>query len=150
MKRMLRTVGGFFLVTTGLWAVGQVVARRIEGDVSEDDSVFEVAAIWGGRRFASRAAPLLAGSARVVLGGAEVDLTDASPDPEGARLSLSAHFGGIHVRVPAGWRVEVAGSVRAGDVHVGVTPLEDLPEDAPLLLVDVAGRAGGIAIEAVA
>ncbi len=148
MRRTLGIVGGAFAVTTGLWAIGRLAARRIEGDVTEDDGVFALAAIWGGREFESHAAPLLAGSARAVFGGVELDLTEASPAAEGARLSLSAVCGAIHVRVPASWKVDVAGTMRGGDVHVAVADAATLPEDAPTLLVDVAGRAGGIAIEA--
>lgn len=148
MRRAAPIAVGFIVVATGLWAIGQVVARRIEGAITQEDGVFSIAAIWGGRTFASTAHPLLAGSARAVLGGVELDLTGAAPAAEGARLSLSTVLGGIHVLVPRSWRVEIAGEVRAGGVQVDVPRLETMPEDAPLLLVDVSGRAGGIAIEA--
>ena len=148
MKRLLRTAGWMFAVSVGLWAIGQVVTRRIEGAVAEGDAVFRLAAIWGGRAFASQADPLLSGSARAVLGGIDLDLTEATPAPEGARLSLNVVMGGIHVVVPSSWRVEVTGDIASGDVHTDLTPIEDLPGDAPGLLIDVSGRAGGIAIEA--
>lgn len=146
MRRLLRAAGGFLAVTTGLWAIGQVAARRIEGAVGEHDAVFRLAAVWGGRRFASTADPLLSASVLAVFGGVDLDLTGATPSPEGARLSLTAHMGGIHVAVPATWRVEVTGELRAGEVHTDVASYDGLADDAPVLIVDVSGRLSGIAI----
>jgi hypothetical protein len=148
MRRLLRAVAWLFVVTTGLWVIGRAVARRIEGSVDERDAVFRLAAVWGGRQFTSTADPLLSGSAQAVFGGIDLDLTGSVPSPEGARLSLKAVLGGINVTVPATWRVEVSGSLDAGEVHTDVTPFDDLADGAPILLVDVSGRAAGIAIRA--
>jgi len=150
MHRLLRAAAWMTAVTAGIWAIGQVAARRIEGAVAEGDAVFRLAAVWGGRTFASTADPLLSGSAKVVVGGIDLDLTGAAPAPEGARLSLDVLVGGIRVLVPAGWRVAVAGSLQAGEVEAKVTPHADLPDDAPSLLIDVSGRVGGIVVETAA
>jgi hypothetical protein len=148
MQRLARIAVWFLGVTTGLMALGKLIARRMEGQPEPDDPVVTIAAVWGGREFSSRADPLLSCSAVAVFGGIQLDLTAASPPPEGARIALRAVLGGIQVLVPPTWRLEIADGMRAGGVEAKVTPADDLPADAPTVLVEVSGRAGGVAIAA--
>ena len=56
------------------------------------------------------------GNVSVVLGGAEINLREAELAPEGAVLYLSAIFGGIDIRVPTHWDIEVHPSAVLGGV----------------------------------
>lgn len=94
----------------------------------------------------SRAASLRHGNVLACFGGVQLDLREATLDPEGGRLVVRAFMGGVHVIVPATWRVIVAAESRIGGIHAGVTPAETLPEDAPTLHVDVTAGMGGVAL----
>jgi hypothetical protein len=82
----------------------------------------------------------------VVLGGVDLDLREATLDPSGADLDLSATLGGVNVTVPSEWRVVVEDRATLGGVEALVTDPGELPEDAPLLRVEAAARLGGVAI----
>jgi hypothetical protein len=58
-------------------------------------------------------------------------------------LELRTTMGGIEVRVPHDWSVEVDQEVLAGGLEVDVTPPEQLPADAPKLRIHAVTRMGG-------
>jgi len=124
------------------WIVGQMIAKRMtKGDEASDE--FQIAAIMGGKKFESHARDLKSGAAITSMGGIEIDLRDATLDSDGARLELKTTMGGIQVIVPEDWAVDVDKKSLAGGFDVKVTPLEDLPEDAPKLHVHAVTRMGG-------
>ncbi len=136
-----------FVVFAGLWALGQALARRkTVGDETSDE--FAIAAYVGGVQRTCRAPALRRGEVSVVSGGVDLDLREATLDPGGATLDLSATWGGINVTVPTEWRVHVEDRAVLGGVDAQVTPPEELPDDAPELRVGATARLGGVAIRA--
>jgi hypothetical protein len=134
-------------VLAGLWALGQVLARRrAVGDETSDE--FAIAAYMGGDQRTCRAEALRHGSVSVVCGGVDLDLRPARLDPAGADLELSATFGGVSLRVPRDWRVLVEDRAALGGVETRVTPSDELPDDAPVLRVQATSRLGGVSIRA--
>ena len=134
-------------VMVALWAVGQALARRrTAGDETSDE--FELAAYFGGGERRSTATSLRRGIVRVCCGGVDLDLREASLDPLGATLDVSATWGGVNVVVPRTWKVWVDDRSTLGGVDTRVTPPEELPDDAPELRVSVNARMGGVAIKA--
>ncbi|OFW65490.1 MAG: hypothetical protein A2Z12_09415 [Actinobacteria bacterium RBG_16_68_21] len=148
MRRLLKFVFSFFLVGTAMWAVGQLLSRNFEGDSDPDADEFRVGAIVGGRQITSRAKALRLVSARVVMGGVDLDLREATLDPNGGHVALNVAAGGVRIAVPPTWMVVVADDVVGGTVDVDTTPPEDLPPDAPVLTVEATVRSGGVMIEA--
>ena len=145
MRVLVIVVVKVIAVLAGLWAVGQVLARRkTVGDETSDE--FAIAAYVGGVERACKATSLRRGSVSVVLGGVDLDLREATLDPGGADLDLSASLGGVNVTVPSEWRVVVVDRATLGGVEALVTDPEELPDDAPLLRVEAGARLGGIAI----
>jgi len=120
-------VGGIVLlgVTTGLfgediggaaWAVALIAAggwvlmgwgRRRSSASAESElsglSIFNVVKLM------NRSPALRAGALTAVLGTLRMDLTRATLDPAGARVSATAVLGAIDIIVPKGWQVEVRG-----------------------------------------
>ncbi len=129
------------------FVVGHLISRKMTtgGEYSDD---FKIAVIFGGKRFHSIAGALKSGSAVAALGGLEIDLRDATVDPMGADLELTAALGGVRVFVPRDWAVDVDTDAQMGGVDIDVTPSEKLPEDAPRLRIHVITRAGGVAVTA--
>ena len=145
MRVVVIAVVKVIVVLAGLWAVGQVLARRrTVGDDTSDE--FAIAVYVGGIQRACKATSLRRGSVSVVLGGVDLDLREATLDPRGADLHLSASLGGVNVTVPREWRVVVADRATLGGVETLVTDPEELPDDAPLLRVEAGARLGGVAI----
>ena len=133
------------LVVLVAGAVGQLVAKRMTSD-DEDSDEFRLAAVVGGKEFRSHATALRSASALAVVGGVEIDLRDASLDPEGATLDVTALLGGIEVKVPVGWVVDVESRGSLGGVDTNLTEAADLPEGAPTLRVTANAWLGGVEI----
>lgn len=149
MRFLARAGMGLVVVIVGLAALGQALARRkTVGDETADE--FELAAYVGGLQRTCKATSLRRGVVSVVCGGVDLDLREATLDPAGATLAVSATWGGINVTVPASWRVLVEQRSMLGGVDTRVTPPEELPGDAPLLRVEASTRLGGVALRAAA
>jgi hypothetical protein len=137
----------FMGISVTAWVTSLVISTRLtRGDESSDD--FRVATIMNGGEFSSHAANLRSGTAITIMGGVRIDLRDATLDPSGASLELKTVLGGLEVLVPEDWAVEVEQEVSGGDSKVNVTPIEELPEDAPRLRIHAVMRLGGAEITA--
>ena len=145
--RLLRAFMVFMGISVTAWVTSLVISNKLtRGDESSDD--FRVATIMNGGEFRSHAANLRSGSAVTIMGGVRIDLRGATLDPSGASLELNTFMGGLEVLVPEDWAVEVDQEVSGGDSKVNVTPLEELPEDAPRLRIHAALRLGEAEITA--
>ena len=141
-KKLRRVVIGVVAVQVGAWVAARMASRRLEkGD--EDSDEFRIAAIMGGRSFHSHASRLSSGEVIAGMGGIDLDLRDAMLDPRGATLDLNAVMGGIQVVVPEGWAIDLDADAVAGRVDTNVTPVEDLPGDAPRLRINATTRMSG-------
>lgn len=143
MRSKLLRIGIVILGIQVLAALtGRVLSKRLErGDEHSDD--FQVAAVLGGKKFRSQARGLRSGTVISSLGGVDLDLRDATLDPDGASLELKATMGGFQVTVPSEWAIDLQDDSVAGGFEVDVTPPEDLPEDAPKLHIHAVATMGG-------
>ena len=141
VKRVVKVV----VALLALGAAGQLLARRKTfGDETADE--FAIATYLGGVERTCEATSLRRGKVSVLLGGVDLDLREATLDPSGADLELSATLGGVNVTVPSDWRVVVEDRATLGGVEALVTDPEELPDDAPLLRVAAGARLGGVSI----
>lgn len=101
--------------------------------------------VFSGSELASHSRQFSGGSVSAIFGGAEIDLRDAMPTPE-AELDVFTAFGGVEIRVPDGWRVDVRGFPLFGGFE-NVTSKEKLPADSPTLLVKATALFGGVEIK---
>lgn len=85
------------------------------------------------------------GTIGAVFGGAEIDLSAASLAP-GASLDVFAAFGGVEVRVPHGWRVDINGFPLFGGFE-NATSKDGLGVDAPHLAIDATVLFGGLEVK---
>lgn len=144
--RLLRTL---LLVELGAWlgamASAAFVKRALPSRGDEESDEVSLIAIFDGIDLKSRAKAFRGGSMFSWYGGISVDLREAELAP-GAHLKLHTLFGGIAIRVPAGWRVESNVNVLAGGVDVRAA--EDGGPDAPTLTLEGMALFGGIAVGA--
>jgi hypothetical protein len=144
MRVLKRVLLGVFLLNVLLVVAAQVAKRMLPAYGDEDSDVFAVVAAMDGAEFTSRSDAFRAGSGTAVMGGIELDMTEAS-FPRSATLELTAVAGGIDVVVPSDWRVEMTSTVFAGGVENGTNP-DAAADDAPLLVIDARAYFGGIAV----
>ena len=107
---MVRPIRAFALTTVGVIggfsAAAAVAKRALPSRGGEESDELGLVAIFDGIDLENRASAFAGGSALAWFGGISLDLREATLAPSGARLSVHAVFGGVAVRVPAGWRLE--------------------------------------------
>ena len=145
----MRTVRALGLLTLGAWGGFQAAAaltkRAIPSRGDEESDELALVAIYDGIDLKSRATAFRGGSMLAWFGGISVDLREATLAP-GAHLTVNTLFGGVAIRVPAGWRLESTVKAIAGGVDVKAPEPED--PDAPTLTLDGRALFGGIAVAA--
>lgn len=144
MKLVRRLLAAVVVINALLVGAAVFVRRLLPQFGDESSETFALVAAMDGVEFASRANPLKGGSITAYLGGADLDLTEAVIDGE-AHLEIRAVLGGVAVRVPETWRVEVMRSVVGGEV-VNATEPDAVGDDAPLMLITANVVFGGVAI----
>ena len=144
--RFLRTLLVFKLgVYAGLAAAAALMKRALPSRGHESSDELALVAIFDGVQLESRARAFRGGSMLAWFGGIDVDLREAELAPD-ARLSVTALFGGIAIRVPEGWRVESSVRTLAGGVDVRASDGE--VSDTPTLRLDGLAAFGGVAVGA--
>jgi hypothetical protein len=101
--------------------------------------------VFSGSELASHSKQFKGGSVSAVFGGAEIDLRDSLPAPD-AELDIFAAFGGVEIRVPDGWQVQVRGMPLFGGIE-NATVKDTLPPDAPVLPINATVLFGGLEIK---
>jgi len=95
------------LVFLGIAIVWRALAGDSPGPRAEDGSAtVNTVAIMSGVNRRSTSPAFRGGEITALMGGAEIDLLQATPTPEGAVLELFAMWGGIEIQVPGDWTVE--------------------------------------------
>ena len=79
------------------------------GSAVKSADVLESFIIFSGSHLRPLIANFRGGSATALFGGTEIDLRDSTQAPEGARLEVTAAFGGIDLILPKGWRIDIDG-----------------------------------------
>lgn len=101
--------------------------------------------IFSGTSLNSDSQQFEGGQVTAVFGGAEIDLSSASLAP-GASLDVFAAFGGVEIRVPREWRVDISGFPLFGGFE-NATSKDGLGADAPHLGIDATVLFGGLEVK---
>ena len=142
MRRIFKWILVFLVVNTVVWAVGQAITRsRTSRDLSGDELEFYT--FWNGTEFVPRSLSLRHVKARVLMGGATVDLREALPSPDGVTVDIGTLMGGIAVLVSKDWDVEVVETTRASGVEVRLDSGAEASSDLPKVTVHLATTFGG-------
>ena len=101
-----------------LWPVILVIAglslilkpfRRRGVNIGDDSGVFEATAILGGATRRLTAANFQGGDATAIIGVCEIDLRDCGSEGGPAEIDTFAFWGGVEIKVPDDWEVQVKG-----------------------------------------
>ena len=136
-----------FLIVMQVVAVitGQILRRRYLRQEVDEDSVNAVAVIGGLEdRVTSRA--FKGGYLRAVMGGAELDLSEAVIEEKPATIEVTVIMGGAVIKVPSEWNVKL-------DVYQKMAGVEDergrgnlAEEETPDLIITGKVVIGGLEI----
>jgi hypothetical protein len=134
---------GDFLWPLAIMVVGLSVltSRGVQGP---DDTTINSTAIWWGSVRRTTSQRFAGGSLSAIMGGIDVDLRDA--DIVGsADLSVFTAWGGVEIKVPPHWRVQVNGlQLLGGWTDKTVAPLDPA---APVLRIHITAIMGGVEIK---
>jgi hypothetical protein len=137
---------GDFIIPAALILVGLLVLfGRGLGSRTETGDKVNSFNVFSGSEIASHSKEFQGGSISAIFGGAEVDLRDALPTPD-ARLDIFTAFGGVEVKVPDGWQVEVKGLPLFGGIE-NATAKEAVAANAPRLSISATVLFGGLEIK---
>ena len=131
----LITVGAGLLLGWGRHRMGAVDEAEVSG-----------MAVLSASRVATRSAAFKRAAVTAVLGGLTLDLTKATPVPEGASVSATAVFGGVDVIVPPGWSVSIRGLPLFGGWDDTTSRADEGP-DAPRLDIQALVLFGGLEVK---
>ena len=125
---------------------GSTGSTDFEAQAIPADSVQQWTVFGGGKRVIDTQ-NFRGGQLFAMFGGIELDLRDAAL-PRNALMDASVVFGGIEVRVPPTWTVEVRGSgVFGGYEDKTSHPRVERPGETPRLIVTGAALFGGVSIK---
>ena len=114
----LSNLGLLFFDPFDLWPALLVIAgislilkpfRRRGASIGEDVGVFEATAILGGAGRHLSADNFQGGDAIAIMGGCDIDLRDCGSEGGPAEIDTFAFWGGIEIKVPEDWEVQVQG-----------------------------------------
>ena len=145
---MLRKLFKFAFFSALAYGFGMFARQLFLGLGDETTGEFELVTIMEGKQFASRAEGLWSGKVTTVMGGADLDLRDAVLDTGGTDLVVFTVMGGVALRVPDTWIVELEGRALVGGHTTHVPAPEVLASDAPVLRVHARTYFGGLDIAA--
>lgn len=137
-------VAVFAAINTG-GALLMKTLRPSFGDAADDS--FDLTTTMSGREFVSTAKAFDGGRATTWSGGTEIDLRGATLGPDGADIEVLVVFGGLDIRVPAGWNVDLDVQSFCGGADA---PADNpgLASDAPTLRIWGNVYVGGLSVRA--
>jgi LiaF transmembrane domain len=113
-----------FLLFIGAALVWQALGGRAPAPGGQSAGTVSGFAVLGGVKRRSTSTAFRGGDASAVLGACELDLRQAALAPEGAVIDTFALWGGVEIKVPGDWEVEVRGTPILGG-------FEDLTKSGP-------------------
>lgn len=128
-------------------ATGVLRRRRVETGVDvRGEDWLRATAVMSGRKERVTSTTWRGGDVTAVMGGVELDLREAMPAAEGARLDVTALMGGVEIWVPPGWKVSPRITPLLGGVEDKTSPGPN-DDDAPRLEITGMALMGGVEIK---
>jgi predicted membrane protein len=134
------------IIFAGIVIVARWAGLAIREGASSED-VIRSTAVFGGPKLVSTAQHFQGAWLTAIFGGITLDLRDARPAPDGAKVNATVAFGGIDILVPKGWRISVRTTPIFGGLEDKTDHTEPPAPDAPLFHVDALAVFGGVEIK---
>jgi predicted membrane protein len=111
-----------------------------------DQDVIDDLALFSGVKSRNISKSFKGGSLVAIFGGINMDLRDACLLNEGAKLDVTAAFGGVNIIVPPEWKVVVKGIPIFGGWSNKTRGKNDVNSGAPVLTIHCFAAFGGVEI----
>lgn len=109
--------GGVWLLITRLRSGGYARGSQgVSGAPGSSEETVDAFAFWAGLERTSTSKSFRGGQATAIMGGIKLDLSNAELAPGEQRLQLEAIMGGIELRVPQHWHIQLEGTPIMGAV----------------------------------
>ncbi len=143
---LLRPRQALSLFLLGLGAILIWRATRKPGapDASDPSRAFDIVAIMGGGQRVIGSRDFQGGNATAIMGGCEVDLRGASISGEAAVINTFAIMGGVDIKVPSDWSVDMQGVALLGGYNDSTRRPQD---DRKRLIVTGFVLMGGVEVQ---
>jgi hypothetical protein len=138
---------GQWIAPVVLIGLGLLVMFGMSRRGAETGDTVNGVALFSGRDVTNHSRHFAGGSMTAIFGGATLDLSDATPAPEGAFVEVTAAFGGVDVIVPPGWKVTMTGLPVFGGFENKARRQGALPDNAPRLDVRAVVLFGGAEVK---
>jgi len=93
------------LLAIGIYILKPYITRPQSGEIPENR--IEIFSILGGGEFNTRSENLTGGNAICILGGADIDIREADMVGKNMVINCLAFMGGVKIKVPLHWQVNV-------------------------------------------
>ena len=140
-----RQLLALFLLAVGATIVWRTARSRAPAPSATLDpgKHLDIVALLGGIQRTVGTQDFQGGSASAVMGGCEIDLTRASIADGEVIINTFAFWGGVDIKVPADWRVEMQGVALLGGFADSTRPPDD---DRKKLIVSGYALMGGVEV----
>jgi predicted membrane protein len=110
-----------------------------------DENTINESALFSGVEKRINSDKFKGGTVSATFGGVELDLSSSQLAPEGAYLELTALFGGIEIRIPDSWSVEIRSTAILGGVEQRCA--NPVKHTGPRLVIKANATFGGVDIK---
>ncbi len=104
------------IIVVGVAVLLQGVQFRKASSVPKGPDTINIVTIFSGEESRIASQSFRGGQVTAIFGGGELDLREAQLAP-GATLNITALFGGVEMKVPESWRVDVHGAALFGGIE---------------------------------
>ena len=127
MKRLIKPLLFLAAVQVVNTVLGILLKSRFLSQQIGEGEINAVA-VSGGAEEKVTSTDFRGGYLRAVMGGVELDLTEATIEDPPATIELTIVMGGAQIAVPEGWKVRVDAGTIAGGVHSALGDDEEPPD----------------------
>ena len=106
----------FWPVIIILVGLGMIRRTGMEGKNIQNSDYLHLSYILGGANVQNTSRNLKGGNITAVMGGADIDLTGAEIDGDEMKLDTFAFWGGISIKIPETWQVELRATPILGGI----------------------------------
>jgi predicted membrane protein len=130
-------------VTSNIPPINRNIMGAVLPGATSEDRV-DLFTAFGGIETVNRSERFQGGNITAMFGGIELNLREATLDPQGATMDVFAAFGGGEIRVPETWRVHVTGlPIFGGWENKTKLPIDS---NAPVLRIRCVAAFGGVEV----
>lgn len=121
--------------------------RTAPGRTADASDRSQVISAFSGHEARNASQDFQYGEVTAIFGGSVLDLRDAQMSPGGAKVDITALFGGADLIVPPGWALRVSSTPIFGGVDNRTTNPGTPADGAPVLQVTATAIFGGVGIK---